>query len=175
MVDLKPMMQDLVNKEITAICNAGQYLESFKAHICSRPGQCITIYEVETLERPVTKVIPTSQVFKDILCTTEACHIGLEESVLVSTTHSAEVSVSITASAKIFEVGMEFTTTVGYVYSHTSEESTALKYEYDLKRGESRYIGRVNAQVSARVRTSGYPCESDDLIHMLKCAALCLV
>ena len=55
MVDLKSMVQVLINEEIAATYNAGRYLESLKAHIYSRPGQCITIYEAEILEDPSSR------------------------------------------------------------------------------------------------------------------------
>ncbi|KAI9237869.1 MAG: hypothetical protein BYD32DRAFT_461203 [Podila humilis] len=110
--------------------------------------------------RPVIRVIPTRQISDDIICTTATCTIGFAKSVSVSTTHSAEVSLSITAGAKPFGIGMEFTTTVGYGYSNTAEESTTLSYNFDLVRGEAGYIGMANAEVSADVRVSGCRCNS---------------
>ncbi|KAF9214473.1 hypothetical protein BGZ59_003614 [Podila verticillata] len=72
----------------------------------------------------------------------------------ISATRSTEVSLSIMTSAKPFGIDMDFTTTVGYSYSQTSEESTTLKYDFDLVRSDPGYIVMVNAQVSARVRYS---------------------
>ncbi|KAI9235503.1 MAG: hypothetical protein BYD32DRAFT_463365 [Podila humilis] len=65
----------------------------------------------------------------------------------------AEVSLSIMTSAKPFGIDMDFTTTVGYSYSQTSEETTTLKYDFDLVRSDPGYIVMVNAQVSVRTRS----------------------
>lgn len=52
---------------------------------------------------------PSHQIFTNILCTTISCNIGLEETVTVSKTHSAEAGFSVEVSVKPFGVGMAFT------------------------------------------------------------------
>ncbi|KAF9391767.1 hypothetical protein CPC16_003955 [Podila verticillata] len=63
----------------------------------------------------------------------------------------AEVSLSIMTSAKPFGIDMDFTTTVGYSYSQTSEETTTLKYDFDLVRSDPGYIVMVNAQARSEL------------------------
>ncbi|KAF8985546.1 hypothetical protein BGZ52_010440 [Haplosporangium bisporale] len=58
---------------------------------------------------------------------------------------------SIMTSAKPFGVGMEVTTTVDYSYSQTSEESTTLKYDFDVVRSDPGYIVMVNAQARSEL------------------------
>ncbi|KAF8931732.1 hypothetical protein BGZ52_011875 [Haplosporangium bisporale] len=158
--DLNARMQELIHKEMTTTYRQPEYLESLKDKVCGvdASGNFIYLCQIEILSRPVIRVIPTKPVSKEILCSTLTCMIGLEESVSVSTTHSVEVSMSITAGAKPFGIGMEFTSTAGYGYSNTAEESTTLVYNFDLVRGDTGYIGIVNAEVSANVRVSGCRC-----------------
>ncbi|KAF9293458.1 hypothetical protein BGZ74_011705 [Mortierella antarctica] len=173
-VDLDAMMKNLISREMQTTYNAAQYVESLKEKICNQGTFLIVNCKVEILDRPVIKVIPTEQVSKDIVCTTETCMIGLEETVTVSTTHSAEVSLSIEAGAKPFGIGMSFTTTVGYGFSSTAEASTTLVYNFDLVRGDTGYIGMVNAQVSARVRVTGCKCPTDFPDGPI-CQAVCII
>ncbi|KAF8953617.1 hypothetical protein BGZ52_006840 [Haplosporangium bisporale] len=170
-VDLNAMMQEVIQKEMTTTYNQPMYLESLKAKVCGEDekGNFIAHCQIQILSRPVIRVIPTRQISDDIICTTATCTIGFAKSVSVSTTHSAEVSLSITAGAKPFGIGMEFTTTVGYGYSNTAEESTTLSYNFDLVRGEAGYIGMANAEVSADVRVSGCRCNS--FICSIQCSS----
>ncbi|KAF9327687.1 hypothetical protein BG006_009038 [Podila minutissima] len=98
------------------------------------------------------------QVSRDIICTTPSCSISLEETVTVSTTHSVEIGMSVEVSSKPFGMGVAFTTSVGYGFSSTSETSTALNYGFELEKGDSGYIGMVNAQISSRVRFRSCTC-----------------
>ncbi|KAG0344680.1 hypothetical protein BG005_001717 [Podila minutissima] len=160
--DLNAKMQGVIQKEMTTTYNQPMYLEALKAKVCGvdASGNFIAHCQIDIISRPVIRVIPTRQISDDIICTPATCSIGFAKSVSVSTTHSAEVSLSITAGAKPFGIGMDFTTTVGYGYSNTAEESTTLSYNFDLVRGDSGYIGMVNAEVSADVKVSGCRCNS---------------
>ncbi|KAF9214876.1 hypothetical protein BGZ59_002817, partial [Podila verticillata] len=64
---------------------------------------------------------------------------------------SFAAGLSIMTSAKPFGVGMEVTTTVDYSYSQTSEESTTLKYDFDVVRSDPGYIVMVNAQARSEL------------------------
>ncbi|KAG0252952.1 hypothetical protein BGZ95_006481, partial [Linnemannia exigua] len=169
--DLDDMMEALIQKEMTTTYSQADYLESLKAQVCGedKNGNFIAHCQIEVLSRPIIRVIPTKAISKDILCSTATCMIGLEESVSISTTHSAEVSMSITAGAKPFGIGMDFTTTIGYGYSNTAESSTTLVYNFDLVQGDTGYIGIVNAEVSAKVRVSGCRCNS--FICTIQCSS----
>lgn len=169
--NLDDMMQQLIQTEMVTTYSQADYIESLKAKVCGEDesGNFIAQCQLEILSNPVIRVIPTKAISKDILCSTATCTIGLEESVSVSTTHSAEVSMSITAGAKPFGIGMEFTVTAGYGFSKTAEESTTLVYNFDLVRGDTGYIGIVNAEVSAQVRYSG--CRCNNFLCAIQCAS----
>ncbi|KAG0033510.1 hypothetical protein BGZ82_006087 [Podila clonocystis] len=170
-LDLDDMMKEVVLKEMMTTYNEPAYLESLKAKACGADefGYYIADCQIEILSRPVISVIPTKRISQDILCSPLTCAITYSESVSVSTTHSAEVSLSITAGAKPFGVGMDFTTTVGYGYSNTAEQSTTVSYNFDLVRGDAGYIGMVNAQVSAKLNISG--CRCNNFLCAIQCSS----
>jgi len=170
--NLEGMMQQLIEREMKTTYRESDYVNALKAAVCGKP---VSIpgnrgCQIEVLSKPVIRVIPTKAVSKDIYCSTPSCSIGLEEGVSISTTHSVEVSVSITAGAKPFGIGMEFTATAGYGFSDTTEESTTLLYNFDLAQGDAGYIGIVNAEVSAEVRVSECRCWMFEFDCINKCA-----
>jgi len=169
--DLDEMMWNLIRREMNTTYHEANYKASLIEKVCGEDefGNYIAKCQLQILSNPVIRVIPTRAISKDIICSTETCTIGLQESVSVSTAHSTEVSVSITAGAKPFGIGMEFTTTLGYGFSSTAEESTALSYEFHLVKGNIGYIGMVNAEVSAQVHVSG--CRCRDFICEIQCTA----
>ncbi|KAG9061898.1 hypothetical protein KI688_007049 [Linnemannia hyalina] len=169
--NLDTMMEELIRKEMTTTFRDSNYLESLMAKVCDvdASGDFIADCEIKILTEPKIRVIPTKSISKEIVCTTVTCHIGLEESVSVSTTNSLEVSMSITAGAKPFGVGMEFTVTTGYGFSNTVEESVSLSYGFDLVRGDSGYIGMVSAEVSAYVRVEG--CRCNNFLCAIQCSS----
>ncbi|KAK5820641.1 hypothetical protein F5H01DRAFT_378034 [Linnemannia elongata] len=169
--DLDDMMEKLIQTEMQTTYSHADYMASLKAQVCGKneSGTFIAQCQLEILSRPDIRVIPTKSISKDILCSTATCSIALEETVSISTTHSVEVSLAITAGAKPFGIGMEFTVTTSYGFSNTAEQSTALSYSFDLVRGDTGYIGIVNAQVSAQVRVSG--CRCDNFLCEIQCSS----
>ncbi|KAG0315504.1 hypothetical protein BG000_005157 [Podila horticola] len=105
---------------------------------------------------------------RDIICTTPTCTISLEETVTVSTTHSAEIGMSFEVSSKPFGVGVAFTISLGYGFSYTSETSTALNCDFALEQGDQGYIGMVNAQISSRLRYATCTCYDQACIDRCK-------
>ncbi|KAG0289142.1 hypothetical protein BGZ97_006566 [Linnemannia gamsii] len=178
--DLDAMMQELIRKDMTTTYRQPEYLESLRDKICvglDAPGpryDYILNCQIEILSKPVIRVIPAKAVSNEILCSSPTCAVAYEETVSVSTTHSTEVSLSVTAGAKPFGIGMEFTATAGYGYSNTAEESTTIGYTFNLDRGDMGYIGIVNAEVSATVRVSGCLCAMYPPVPSV-CQALCLL
>ncbi|KAF9369751.1 hypothetical protein CPC16_004217 [Podila verticillata] len=157
-IDLDAEMLELIKTEMAIAYNATSYVASFKATICRTKDYEIEDCEVEVLSTPQIQLIPTNQISKDIICTTPTCMIGLEESVTVSTTHSAEVGLSIGTGAIPFGVGVSFTGSTQYGFSSTTATSTSLVYHFDLVQGDRGFVGMVNAQISAQVRIAGCKC-----------------
>ncbi|KAG0227280.1 hypothetical protein BGW41_003864, partial [Actinomortierella wolfii] len=155
--DLNAKMQEVIRKDMKTRYNEPMYLESLKAKVCGadKNGNFIANCQVQILRKPVIRVIPVRQISNEIICTPTTCSITFAKSVSVSTTHSAEVSLSIAAGAQPFGVGVEFTSTVGYSYSATAEQSTTLSYNFNLVQGDSGYIAMVNAEISADVYIYG--------------------
>ncbi|KAF9308647.1 hypothetical protein BG003_010796 [Podila horticola] len=151
-------MARLIRSEMDILVNAAEYGRELMAKVCAGYQPC----QIEVLSMPTVQVIPTKQISKDIICTTPTCSIGLEESVSISTTHSREVGLSMEAGAKPFGVGVTFTASAKYGFSATKETSTSLTYTFNLDKGDSGYIGMVNAQISAKVRIAGCKCASGD-------------
>ncbi|KAF9297703.1 hypothetical protein BGZ74_009681 [Mortierella antarctica] len=104
----------------------------------------------------------------DDLCLGRRLGETLEETVTVSTTHSVEIGMSIEVSSKPFGMGVAFTTSVGYGFSSTSETSTALNYGFELEKGDSGYIGMVNAQISSRVRFRSCKCYDQACVNQCR-------
>ncbi|KAG0012120.1 hypothetical protein BGZ81_001750 [Podila clonocystis] len=163
--DLDTKMKNLIEKEMGIMVNAQDYSRELMAKVCSGYNACM----LDVLSMPTIQVIPTKQISKDIICNTATCSVALEESVTVSTTHSVEVGVSMEAGFKPFGVGVTFTASVGYGFSKTKETSTSLTYTFNLDKGDSGYIGMVNAQISAKVRVTACKCQDGDGDCLNKC------
>lgn len=174
--NLDAMMEELIREEMTTTYHPEKYLRSLVDTLCSEKENGDIVYncKIDILSRPLIRIIPSKAVSREIICSTPTCSIGLEDSVSVATTHSDEVSLSITAGAKPFEIGMEFMTAAGYGYSQTTQESTALKYDFHLVQGDVGYLGIVNAEVSANMHITGCPLNTRHAAYALQ-AMLCLI
>ncbi|KAG0335102.1 hypothetical protein BG000_007784 [Podila horticola] len=159
-IDLDAEMRDLISREMEFSYSGSEYISGAAQELCTGGPHGETympsvdeLCGVQILTNPVIQVIPARQISRDIICTTpRGCSICLEETVTISTTHSVEIGMSFEVSSKPFGVGVSFTTSIGYGFSHTSETSTALQYCFDLELGDRGYIGMVNAQISSQLR-----------------------
>ncbi|KAF9273253.1 hypothetical protein BGZ68_001675 [Mortierella alpina] len=145
--------------------NNARYVEGLKAELCRTPPTWFKSYEceIDLLEAPQVKIIPTRQLGDDIYCSTDKCNNGFHDTTTIATAHSTEVGFSVEASAAPFGMGVTMSASAGYGFSSSKEESTTVNYDFELKRGESGYIGLVNAQVSAKVRRRYCRCDISDI------------
>ncbi|KAK3816066.1 MAG: hypothetical protein J3Q66DRAFT_341541 [Benniella sp.] len=163
--DLDTDMRKVIESEMQHTYNSGSYIDALRQELCL--GMSTDACELTILSEPRIEIIPTKQISDDIYCSTATCTIGYEKITAISTTHSVELGFSAEVSAKPFGMGMSFTASTNYGFSHTKEESVALSYQFNLERGEAGYIAMVNAQVSARVRRQVCVC------HTAICAITC--
>ncbi|KAF9947246.1 hypothetical protein BGZ70_002799 [Mortierella alpina] len=110
---------------------------------------------MQILSPSVTEVIPIKTLKENVSCGFESYTITVDGSHKISTIHSDEEGLAAKTTSRPFTKAVTFTDSDSYGFGDSDEESTSVSYQFELKRGDTRYIGIVNAQISALIRVEG--------------------
>jgi hypothetical protein len=174
--DLNALMEELIDEEMATTYLPLKYIHHLKDTLCEEKENGDIIYncKIDIISSPVIRIIPTKVISREIFCSSSTCSIGVADTVSVSTTHSDEDSLPITAGARPFEIGMEFTDEAGYGYSQTTQELTELYYNYDLVQGDMGHVSLISVEVSASMHITGCRLNTRHAAYPLK-ALLCSI
>lgn len=164
--ELEETFEDIIKSKMGFTFSSYPWAVAYEAELCRRMyDKDHRLFNCIVINRSLAsiKALPVRTLSGEVICDDQpTCTVIQTASVQVSTTHSADTGLPAEMSATSFSKSVRFDDpSATYGFNVTKASSMFVTYLFDLPRGQTGFVGLVNAQILVDVDIEACACPID--------------